>query len=101
MKFVACVMAFLIFASSFIDICINETEADGCEGTEQLSSIGDGEPELCSPFCPCASCTLSVIIPQRSAGNLILKPLVSYLSPLSEGAPVEMVLPFWQPPKLA
>jgi len=102
MKVFAIFMTLFIFLSGF-DFCKDEAVvADGEEKTEVLNS-GNGctdEKEVCSPFCQCARCPFSVLIPQKLVAVEVYKPLETEFLFTIAGNPTGVSITVWQPPKL-
>jgi len=102
MKVLAIFMTLFMLLSGF-DFCKDEAVvAGGKEKTEVVKS-GNGcpdEKEVCSPFCQCARCPFSVLIPQKQVTAEVYKPLETEFLFTIAGNPTGVSVIVWQPPKL-
>ena len=93
-------MTLLILAMG-VSFCPDE---EGCEGKEKMEvSKADHEQkeasDLCGPFCHCARCSFSIILPETL---IQVKPLFLdrfKFSALSKRALYDVSFSIWQPPK--
>jgi hypothetical protein len=104
MKVIAIFMTLLVFLSGF-DFCKDEQainvgskEKTGVIKTAQTSKDSN---EVCSPFCQCARCPFSVLLPVQQPYVAALEPLKDKFVFTNGGVPTGISLSVWQPPKVA
>jgi hypothetical protein len=104
MKVIAIFMTLLILLSGF-DFC---TDNEGINvGSKEKTSLvktakaGTDKNEVCSPFCQCARCPFSVLLPSTQPSVLAYKPLKNKFSLTIAGDPTGVSGSVWQPPKVA
>lgn len=96
MKFLAIFMTLFMLASGF-DLC---TDFDTCDSDETtLITDKQASPELCSPFCQCAQCPFSVLIPGPLTEMSALLPIAANFIYPAIGDPTRVDSAIWQPPK--
>jgi len=104
MKAIAIFMIILLFLSGF-DLCKDDfvmsadcKEKAGLVKTDQESKRKN---EVCSPFCQCARCPFSILLPQKQLVIILYRPLrIKFLHTIS-GVPTGISSLVWQPPKAA
>lgn len=106
MKVFAIFMTIIMLLTG-VDVC---KEASGCESGEKTELCKmekdahepDHDQELpCAPFCHCARCPFSIMIPVQIA-NLNPIRLEGYnFNSILLGKPSDVSFSIWQPPKLA
>jgi hypothetical protein len=104
MKVIAIFMTILLLLSGF-DFCKDDEviDADGKEKTAlvKIDREHQDEEEVCSPFCQCARCPFSILLPQKLLVNLPDQALkIKFLLPIA-GDPTGLSASVWQPPKAA
>ncbi len=57
--------------------------------------------ETCNPFCHCACCPFSILLPEKTAETEIFNFATAKLKYTSDAAPVRISSSIWQPPKYA
>jgi len=97
-------MTLLVFLSGF-DLCKDDIvmNVDGKEKTGFVKSDQEnqGKNELCSPFCQCARCPFSILLPQKQLILLVYKPVKIRFPRSIVGNPTGISPSVWQPPKVA
>jgi hypothetical protein len=104
MKAFALFMTIIIFLTGF-DFCKDEdVMALSCKEKVQLVKSGKEraeQSEVCSPFCQCARCPFSIVLPQTQHFILIDQPLETNFTIPVSGIPTPISPSVWQPPKFA
>lgn len=97
-------MTVLIFLSGF-DFC-KDDQGINVGSNEKTALIktahtGGDKNEVCSPFCQCARCPFSVLLPLTQPRIVAYKPLKNKFLFIIGGVPTGISLSVWQPPKVA
>jgi hypothetical protein len=96
-------MTILLFLSGF-DLCKDDFMNVDCNektGLVKTDQERKNKNEVCSPFCQCARCSFSVLLPQKQFSILTYKPLEINFPSSIEGNPTGISPSVWQPPKVA
>lgn len=95
----------LILLLSGFDFCKDEIvmKVDGQENSAAVHTDQDqkDQHEVCSPFCQCAACPFSILLPQKQYVIIAYKPLEIKFPRRIAGNPTGISPPVWQPPKAA
>jgi hypothetical protein len=104
MKVIAIFMTILLFLSGF-DFCKDDfAMGDGCKektGLVKTDQERKDKHEVCSPFCQCARCPFSILLPQEQYVTLAYEPLKIRFPRSIARNPTGISPPVWQPPKVA
>lgn len=96
-------MTILLFLSGS-DFCKDDfINADCKEKTRLVKTDQESKDknEVCSPFCQCARCPISIMLPQKQLVIVAYKPLeIKFLLTIG-GNPTGISSSVWQPPKAA
>lgn len=99
MKVLVLFMTFLIFASLF-DLC---GSTDNCLENEKIGAVdwsqGPFESNVCSPFCSCATCSFSVLMPVPSDISKKTEFLLSGQDKINIEYGIQFCNAIWQPPR--
>jgi len=104
MKFLALIMALLVFTQSFMP-CGDKDGLDyACKAKTTLLEASGHQPEQphdnCSPFCTC-SCCASVAFLEWSLNTSVFVPRVApAYGTIFTASLFTVALPVWQPPRL-
>jgi hypothetical protein len=103
MKFLAIFMTVLIFTSGGLDHCAEAGSCNNNETTELHASGKEKEAmgEMCSPFCNCASCSFSILLPEKINEPCINYSLMDSFGYILNAVPLKIGSSIWQPPKVA
>lgn len=102
MKILTLFMAALMLTLAFVDLCNDgEKSCAAASAVQQKQDRNDEALELCSPFCNCARCSFSVLIPQKHRGGAVAETYSVYSTIRPERLPFAVAIPVWQPPKMA
>lgn len=100
MKLLAVFMTILMLFTGF-DLCEDQDSSEN-EGRVEVGKTSDDnhqEEEPCTPFCHCARCPFSVVLPSVSRQHIIsflkIEKFDGYISP----TPIQFSPSIWQPPK--
>ncbi|WP_432714660.1 hypothetical protein [Pedobacter sp.] len=83
----------------FMTIMIFLTGLDLCEDNDAMNS--KNHIEVCSPFCHCAHCPISTVLPQELPALHSFQPMQRIFSRSDSRVPTQMSPSVWQPPKFA
>ena len=102
MKILALLMTLIMLFAS-LDLCKDDEVSDSNVKIEYSKTKKDSHAsnDSCSPFCNCARCSFSILIP----GPVHLLPSLGSIRPVykhvTEGYPIQISNAVWQPPKSA
>jgi hypothetical protein len=101
MKVFAIFITVLVLLTGF-DLCKDEVGSEGKKKTELKAGNSSNEQDsACTPFCNCARCPFSVMIPTVITDLLIDNTLIRKFCSILPATPIEVSASVWQPPKFA
>ena len=102
MKFLAIFMTILVLASGF-DLCADTGSCDEEERTELSKSDNKSQEksEMCSPFCHCARCAFSILLPEKVEAFKVKYSSSDKFRYVLNALPTKVSNLIWQPPKSA
>lgn len=100
MKFLAVFMTILMLASG-LNLC---ADAGSCDNNQKAELHSQGQEqqsadEMCSPFCHCARCAFSILLPEKIKVIKTAFSSADKFSYVQIAAPIRVSSSIWQPPK--
>ena len=90
----------VIMLLSGIDLCKDQETAEPAK--TELTASGKGKTEnrdACSPFCTCAHCPFSILLPEAQSAAESFHLSMSNYGESPSGSPNAVSTSIWQPPK--
>lgn len=93
-------MTILVLASGF-DLCADTGSCNDEEKTELSTSDNQSQEkgEMCSPFCHCARCAFSILLPNEIETIKVIYSSSDKFRYVLNASPIKVSSLIWQPPK--
>ncbi len=103
MKKVFCILFSVYFVSLLVIPCGDKEDCNEFKQTEtsQTSHHEEHSDETCTPFCVCSCCAAHFLIRDLSPALNHLAVVKSIYTVHKEAEVTGVIIPIWQPPKLA